>query len=92
MASAHGCAATESALYHQQLSDTVRHAQSQRDPSRARIVRLKYGLEDGKEWTYPELAERFQMTVNVAKGIVRAEIDFLRRNKRSVLEQFSRAE
>ena len=52
------------------------------------ILRLKYGLEDGVEWTYPQLAKRFNTTANVAKGIVRSEVAFLRRAKKRVLQDF----
>ena len=44
--------------------------------------------EDGIEWTYPQLAERFNLTANVAKGIVRAEVNFLRRAKKHELQDF----
>ena len=58
------------------------------DPKRTQITRLKFGLEDGVEWTYPELAARFGLTANVAKGIVRTEVNFLRRTKRRQLQDF----
>jgi len=84
----HTDGATETELYHQQLHATLRKALRERDPQRAQITRLKYGLEDGKEWTYPQLARRFNMTANGAKGIVRTEVAFLRRRKQQVLKQF----
>mgnify|MGYP007018229407 CR=1 FL=1 len=39
------------------------------------------GLEDGREWTYPQLAQRYNMTVDGARGVVRAEVAFLRKEK-----------
>jgi len=86
--SVHGCAAAETALYQQQLEATIRKAQCARDPKRARMTRLKYGLEDGQEWTYPQLAKRFNITANGAKSIVRSEVAYLRRQKRGVLRHF----
>ena len=61
---------------------------AERDPQRIKITRLKFGLEDGVEWTYPQLAAKFNVTVNVAKGIVRSEVNFLRTYKQRVLLDF----
>ena len=47
------------------------------------------GLEDGVEWTYPMLSQRFNQSTNVLKGIVRTEVNFLRRSKRTVLQEFA---
>ena len=63
-------------------------AMEERDPRRIQITRLKYGLEDGVEWTYPQIAARFNLTANVAKGIVRSEVNFLRRAKKRELQDF----
>ena len=84
----HDSAAAEDEVWHGQLRATLGHAMAERDPKRTQMTRLKYGLEDGVEWTYPELAARFNLTANVAKGIVRSEVNFLRRSKRRVLEAF----
>jgi len=84
----HDSAAAENEVYRLQLRTTLRHAMSERDPRRIKITRLKYGLEDGIEWTYPQLAARFNTTANVAKGIVRSEVAFLRRAKKRVLQDF----
>jgi len=84
----HDSAAAENEVYRLQLRNTLRHAMSERDPRRIDILRLKYGLEDGVEWTYPQLAKRFNTTANVAKGIVRSEVAFLRRAKKRVLQDF----
>ena len=84
----HDSVAAENRLYQTQLKKSLRKAMSERDPRRIQITRLKYGLEDGIEWTYPQLAERFNLTANVAKGIVRAEVNFLRRAKKHELQDF----
>ena len=86
--SKHDSAAAENELYQRQLRRTLSDAMAERDPRRIQITRLKYGLEDGVEWTYPELAARFNLTANVAKGIVRTEVNFLRRSKKRVLQDF----
>ena len=52
------------------------------------VMRLRYGLEDGEEWSYPALAERFNITTSGAKGIVRSELAFLRNHRGKVLQQF----
>ena len=88
VASRKGGADTENALYSEQLVDTLSRAMRERDPRRRQIIRLKYGLEDGVEWTYPQLAARFNTTANVAKGIVRSEVAFLRKKKRTMLQPF----
>ena len=62
---------------------------SERDPRRIMLLRLKYGLEDGVEWTYPMLSERFNQSSSVLKGIVRTEVNFLRRTKKEVLQDFA---
>lgn len=84
----HDSAAAENEVYRLQLRHTLKVAMQERDPRRIEITRLKYGLEDGVEWTYPQLAERFNTTANVAKGIVRSEVAFLRRAKKRVLQDF----
>jgi DNA-directed RNA polymerase sigma subunit (sigma70/sigma32) len=84
----HDSIAAENEVYRLQLRHTLRLAMSERDPRRIDILRLKYGLEDGVEWTYPQLAARFNTTANIAKGIVRTEMNFLRRAKKSVLQDF----
>ena len=48
--------AAEQDVYETQLKKTLDDAMAERDPRRIQITRLKYGLEDGVEWTYPELA------------------------------------
>ena len=83
-----GGAQAEDQLYRQQLQRQISSAMAGREPERTLMTRLKYGLEDGVEWTYPQLAERFQTTANVAKGIVRSEVAFLRRRKRRELQEF----
>jgi len=85
----HDSAVTENELYGRQLATTLKEAMAERDPQRIQITRLKYGLEDGVEWTYPQLAARFNQTANVVKGIVRTEVNFLRRAKREVLQDFA---
>ena len=52
-------------------------------------TRAVAGLEDGVEWTYPMLSQRFNQTTNVLKGIVRTEVNFLRRSKKEVLQEFA---
>ena len=84
----HDSAAAEDEVWHGQLRATLGHAMAERDPKRTQMTRLKYGLEDGVEWTYHELAERFNMTKDVAKHIVRSEVNFLRRTKRRELQEF----
>ena len=84
----HDSVAAENELYQTQLKKSLRKAMADRDPRRIQITRLKYGLEDGIEWTYPQIAERFNLTANVAKGIVRAEVNFLRRAKKHELQDF----
>lgn len=88
MVSPRGKDDAESKLFNQQLNATLCKAMKERDPRRTQITRLKYGLEDGHEWTYPQLAARFNLTANKAKGIVRTEVDFLRRKKRTMLQPF----
>jgi len=90
--SAHGCGRAEAALMEQQLLSTLREAQVERDPRRAKMTRLRYGLEDGREWTYPQLAARYNTTANGAKGIVRTEVAFLRRKKSQLLRHFVRSD
>lgn len=85
----HGSVAAESEVYRSQLKKTLKDAMAERDPRRIEITRLKYGLEDGVEWTYPMLSARFNQTTNVLKGIVRTEVNFLRRNKQRVLQEFA---
>jgi len=85
----HDSVAAENEVYGRQLKKTLRDAMAERDPRRIQIIRLKYGLEDGVEWTYPQLAARFNQTANVLKGIVRTEVNFLRRTKREVLQDFA---
>ena len=84
----HDSVAAEDAVYNRQLSASLRKAMAERDPKRSQITRLKFGLEDGVEWTYPQLAARFNLTANVAKGIVRTEVNFLRKSKKRVLQDF----
>lgn len=84
----HGSAATENALYQQQLRATLGQAMSKRDPRRVQLLRLRYGLEDGQEWSFPQLGSRFNMTARVAKGMVHQELNFLRRQRTEVLQQF----
>ena len=86
--SQHGSAHAEKMVYRQQLHLTLRQALRERDPRRAKMTLLKYGLEDGREWTYPELAARYNISKDSAKTIVRSEVAFLRREKRRVLEPF----
>ena len=47
----------ENQLYQHQLNATITTAMRGRDPQRARITRLRYGLEDGIEWTYPQVLQ-----------------------------------
>ena len=70
----HGGAAAENEVYEGQLCDALETAMAERDPRRIQITRLKYGLEDGVEWTYPQLSVRFNQTASVLKGIVRTEV------------------
>jgi len=84
----HGSAASENALYQQQLRATLGQAMSKRDPRRVQLLRLRYGLEDGQEWSFPQLGSRFNMTARVAKGMVHQELNFLRRQRTEVLQQF----
>ena len=84
----HGPSTAENKLYRTQLQRTLKEAMATRDPRRTKITRLKYGLEDGVEWTYHELAERFNVTKDVAKHIVRGEVNFLRRSKKRELQEF----
>jgi len=84
----HGGAASENAVYQQQLKDTLSKAMAKRDPRRVKLLRLRYGLEDGQEWSYPELGLRFNVTANAAKGMVHQELNFLRRQRAQVLKQF----
>lgn len=85
----HGGAAAENEVYEGQLCDALETAMAERDPRRIQITRLKYGLEDGVEWTYPQLSVRFNQTASVLKGIVRTEVNFLRRSKKDVLQDFA---
>ena len=78
----------ESGLLRDSFASTLAAAQCSRDPRRARMTRLKYGLEDGREWTYVELAQRYELTVDCARGIVRAEVGYLRKQKAELLSQF----
>ena len=55
---------------------------------RVQLLRLRYGLEDGQEWSFPQLGSRFNMTARVAKGMVHQELNFLRRQRTEVLQQF----
>merc|ERR1719182_587077 len=84
----HGSVASENALYQQQLRSTLSHAMRERDPERVKLIRLRYGLEDGQEWSFPQLGSRFNMTARVAKGMVHQELNFLRRQRTEVLQQF----
>ena len=59
---------SENRLFRQQLVSTLRQAMLTRDPARVELTRLRYGLEDGEEWSYPALAERFNITTSGAKG------------------------
>jgi RNA polymerase sigma factor (sigma-70 family) len=79
---------SENRLFRQQLVSTLRQAMLTRDPARVELTRLRYGLEDGEEWSYPALAERFNITTSGAKGIVRSELAFLRNHRGKVLQQF----
>ena len=72
----------------QQLRATLGQAMSKRDPHRVQLLRLRYGLEDGQEWSFPQLGSRFNMTARVAKGMVHQELNFLRRQRTEVLQQF----
>ena len=81
--------AAEQDVYETQLKKTLDDAMAERDPRRIQITRLKYGLEDGVEWTYPELASRFNQSTNVLKGIVRTEVNFLRSKKKDELQDFA---
>lgn len=81
-------AASENELYQTQLQNELEGAMAGRDPRRTKITRLKYGMEDGVEWTYAQLAERFNTTTSVTKSIVRSEVAFLRRFKRRELHGF----
>ena len=71
-----------------QLRATLGQAMSKRDPRRVQLLRLRYGLEDGQEWSFPQLGSRFNMTARVAKGMVHQELNFLRRQRTEVLQQF----
>ena len=52
-----------------------------------------FGLEDGKEWTYPQLAERFNITsLSTVRGIVAREVAFLRKEKHKELSHFVTSE
>lgn len=84
----HGPSAAENELYQNQLQQSLKAAMANRDPRRTKITRLKYGLEDGVEWTYHDLAQRFNVTLDTAKHIVRAEVNFLRRSKKRELQEF----
>lgn len=70
------------------FASTLRDVQGGRDPWRAKMARLKYGLEDGREWTYAQLAERFHLSVDKTRGIVRAEVAYLRKEKARLLAHF----
>lgn len=70
------------------FASTLAAAQRGRNPRRAEMTRLKYGLEDGREWTYQQLAARFNLTADGARGIVRAEVAYLRKEKAKLLAQF----
>ena len=83
---------SENRLFRQQLVSTLRQAMLTRDPRRVELTRLRYGLEDGEEWSYPALAERFNITTSGAKGIVRSELAFLRNHRGKVLQQFKAQE
>ncbi|EOD37930.1 hypothetical protein EMIHUDRAFT_361874 [Emiliania huxleyi CCMP1516] len=76
-----GASGAERLLQADEFASTLRRTQRARDPRRATMARLKYGLEDGREWTYPQLAQRYNMTVDGARGVVRAEVAFLRKEK-----------
>ena len=80
--------ASENAVYQQQLRSTLSQAMATRDPQRVKLLRLRYGLEDGQEWSYPQLGSRFNVTANAAKGMVHQELNFLRRQRTQVLQQF----
>ena len=84
----HGSVASENAVYQQQLRSTLSQAMATRDPQRVKLLRLRYGLEDGQEWSYPQLGSRFNVTANAAKGMVHQELNFLRRQRTQVLQQF----
>lgn len=86
--SKHGGAAAENVVYAAQLRHTLSDAMKERDPRRSQITRLKFGLEDGVEWSYAQIAQRFNVSATVAKGIVRTEVNYLRRAKKSVLRDF----
>jgi hypothetical protein len=94
-----GCALGRAGALHPTVSEagltagdsfesTLAAAQRGRNPWRAEMTRLKYGLEDGREWTYPQLAARFNLTADGARGIVRAEVAYLRKEKAKLLAQY----
>lgn len=84
----HSSVASENALYHQQLRATLSQAMRERDPRRVQLIRLRYGMEDGTEWSFPQLGARFNMTASAAKGLVHQELKFLRRERKQVLQEF----
>ena len=84
----HSSVASENALYQQQLRATLSQAMRERDPRRVQLIRLRYGMEDGTEWSFPQLGARFNMTASVAKGLVHQELTFLRRERKQVLQHF----
>lgn len=84
----HSSVASENALYQQQLRATLSQAMRNRDPRRVQLIRLRYGMEDGTEWSFPQLGARFNMTASAAKGLVHQELKFLRRERKQVLQHF----
>ena len=72
-------AAAETALYNEQLTRTLRLALREREPTRAAMTALKYGLDDGVAWTYAQLARRYNVSEVVVKGVVRTEVAYLRK-------------
>lgn len=62
-----------------QFMEALNRTTRGRDPQRIKMLRYRYELEDGRQHTLDELAERFNLTYNQVRGAIRTERNFLRR-------------
>lgn len=73
----HGIGDAEHAIMKEQFRNSVRKVQEGREPEHAKMLALRYGLYDGREWSTKQIAERFQVTSQAVYKIIRKEVKYL---------------
>ena len=74
---------SSSAAYQMMLAEEMGKVLATLDPREERILRLRYGLQDGKEYTLEQVGERFGLTRERIRQIEQQALKKLRHPRRS---------